>query len=70
MPTNRQEKPRRSGTVGADTGYLQSYAREMAWREDTRREPNGILYLLVASAALAHPVSREWKGYWQKRANP
>ncbi len=33
---------------------------------DTRRKPNGMLYLLVASAALAHPVSREWKGYWQR----
>ncbi len=43
-----------------------SYAREMAWREDPRRKPNGMLYLLVASAALAHPVSREWKGYWQR----
>ena len=31
-----------------------------------RRKPNGMLYLLVASAALAHPVSREWKGYWQR----
>ncbi len=27
----------------------------MAWREDTRRKPNGMLYLLVASTALAHP---------------
>ena len=49
--------------------YLHSYAREMAWREDTRRKPNGMLYLLVASAALAHPVSREWKGYWQRSAD-
>jgi hypothetical protein len=46
--------------------YLQAYAREMAWREDTRRQPNGSLYLLVVTAALAHPVSRQWKGYWQR----
>ena len=46
--------------------YLHSYAREMAWREDNRRVPNGTLYALVASAALTHPVSREWKGYWQR----
>ena len=38
--------------------YLHSYAREMAWREDTRRKPNGMLYVLAASAALTHPVSR------------
>jgi len=46
--------------------YLQSYANEAAWREDNRRKPNGTLYLLTASAAMAHPVSREWKGYWQR----
>ena len=46
--------------------YLGAYAREMAWREDTRRMPNGALHGLVAGAALAHPVSRVWKGYWQR----
>ena len=46
--------------------YLQSYANEMSWREDNRRKPNGTLYLLAAGAALGHPVSREWKGYWQR----
>jgi transposase-like protein len=46
--------------------YLRSYANEMAWREDNRRKPNGTLYLLVAGAALAHSVSRQWKGYWQR----
>jgi transposase-like protein len=46
--------------------YLQSYANEAAWREDYRRTPNGALYLLVICAALDHPVSRKWKGYWQR----
>jgi len=46
--------------------YLHQYANEMAWREDHRRKPNGDLYQLVAGAALAHSVSREWKGYWQR----
>ena len=27
--------------------YLHSYANEMAWREDNRREPNGTQYLLA-----------------------
>ncbi len=49
--------------------YLHSYANEMAWREDYRREPNGTQYLMVAAAALGHPVSREWKGYWQRSPN-
>lgn len=48
--------------------YLSSYAGEMAWREDNRRKSNGEQYLLVTHAALTHPVSRQWKGYWQRRA--
>ena len=46
--------------------YLKAYAREMAWREDHRRVSNGEQYLMVANAALTHPVSRQWKGYWQR----
>jgi transposase-like protein len=48
--------------------YLKAYAREMAWREDHRRVSNGEQYLKVANAALTHPVSRQWKGYWQRSA--
>jgi transposase-like protein len=48
--------------------HLNAYAREMAWREDHRRVSNGEQYLMVAAAALAHPVSRQWKGYWQRSA--
>jgi transposase-like protein len=44
--------------------YLSAYASEMAWREDNRRVSNGELYLMAANASLAHPVSRQWKGYW------
>lgn len=46
--------------------YLGAYAREMAWREDTRRQPNGTLHEMMIGAALAHPISRAWKGYWQR----
>ncbi|WP_043339636.1 IS1595 family transposase [Belnapia moabensis] len=49
--------------------YLGAYAREMAWREDTRRRPNGTLHGLAAAAALGHPVSRIWAGYWQRAVN-
>ncbi len=49
--------------------YLLAYAREMAWRENNRRISNGEQYLLAANAALAHPVSRQWKGYWQRAAS-
>lgn len=48
--------------------YLGAYAMEMAWREDNRRVSNGEQFLLATGAALAHPVSRQWKGYWQRKA--
>ena len=48
--------------------YLSAYANEMAWREDNRRVSNGQLYLMATGAALTHPVSRQWKGYWQRAA--
>jgi len=47
--------------------YLSAYAMEMAWREDNRRMNNGDQFLAVTGAALSHPVSAQWKGYWQKR---
>jgi transposase-like protein len=47
--------------------YLASYACEIAWREDHRRASNGAQYLMAVAASLAHPVSRQWKGYWQRR---
>ncbi|MFG1189243.1 IS1595 family transposase [Xanthobacter flavus] len=46
--------------------YLGAYSAEMAWREDHRRVSNGEQYLMTVGAALAHPVSRVWKGYWQR----
>jgi transposase-like protein len=49
--------------------YLSAYANEMAWREDNRRVANGGLYQMAAAAAMGHPVSRQWKGYWQRAVN-
>jgi transposase-like protein len=46
--------------------YLAAYAAEMDWREDNRRVSNGEQYLFIVNAALAHPVSVQWKGYWQR----
>ncbi len=48
--------------------YLGAYAREMSWREDNRRVSNGGQMLVVTEAALASLPSRQWKGYWQRRA--
>jgi hypothetical protein len=48
--------------------YLAAYAAEMDWREDNRRISNGEQFSAIVSAAVHHPVSRQWKGYWQRRA--
>ena len=46
--------------------HLGAYASGMAWREDRRRIANGSLHEAATLAALAHPVSRVWTGYWQR----
>lgn len=46
--------------------YLAMYAGEMAWRENNRRVSNGEQYALAVGAAMAHGVSRVWKGYNQR----
>lgn len=46
--------------------YLNSYANEMAWRENNRRASNGAQYLMTVHAVAHHPVSQQWKGYWQR----
>lgn len=48
--------------------YLAAYAAEMGWREDRRRISNGEQFLAATAAALGHPVSRKWKGYWERAA--
>ncbi|MEC9368413.1 MAG: IS1595 family transposase [Pseudomonadota bacterium] len=48
---------------------LAAYAHQAAWLEDHRRLSNGALAFRALGLALAHPVSRNWKGYWQREAN-
>ena len=48
--------------------YVGFYAAEVAWREDRRRMPNGAQHHAATAAALSHPVSRVWAGYWQRQA--
>lgn len=50
--------------------YLGQYASEMAWREDRRGVSNGDQFSAVVEAAALHPVSRNWKGYWQRQTQP
>ncbi|MGO8954132.1 MAG: IS1595 family transposase [Rhodomicrobium sp.] len=49
--------------------YLQAYATEMAWREDTRRQSNGNQFAMLVSAAAIAPKSGQWCGYWQRKAS-
>ena len=42
------------------------YAAEAAWKEDKRRLSNGDAFRRTAKLALASPVSRQWKGYWER----
>lgn len=46
--------------------YLHQYAVHAAWLEDHRRESNGDLTTRVVRNAMAAPVSRVFKGYWQR----
>jgi transposase-like protein len=46
--------------------YLYQYAAHAAWCEDHRRSSNGDNAKTVLVDALSHPVSRVWKGYWQR----
>lgn len=48
--------------------YLHQYANHAAWLEDNRRTDNGTLAHIVVSNAMGAPVSRNWKGYWQRAA--
>lgn len=46
--------------------YLAQYANHAAWLEDHRRLSNGELAGRLAALSMQHPVSRNWKGYWQR----
>jgi len=46
--------------------YLDWYAADLAWREDQRRLDFRVHAKRVLASALAHPVSRNMAGYWQR----
>ncbi len=51
-----------------DGRHLGAYAVHAAWLEDHRDESNGALADRLIGKVLATSVSRNWKGYWQRRA--
>jgi transposase-like protein len=48
--------------------HLHQYAAHAAWLEDHRRDDNGAIAHRMVRLSMAHPVSRNWKGYWQRAA--
>ncbi len=48
--------------------YLHQYAAHAAWCEDHREESAKTLVQRTVRNAMASPVSRNWKGYWQRAA--
>ena len=48
--------------------YLHQYANHAAWLEDNRRNSNGENAYGLIECAMLSPVSRVWKGYWQRNA--
>jgi len=45
--------------------YLANYANEAAYREDTRRLPNGAIFTDITRKCAHTKTSRDWCGYWQ-----
>lgn len=51
---------------GVSPKYLHQYSAHAAWLEDHRRRSNGTNAMATVANAMAHPVSRNWAGYWQR----
>lgn len=52
---------------GVSARHLHAYASHAAWMEDHRRMDNGALAKRALRLAMVHPVSRAWKGRWQRQ---
>lgn len=44
---------------------LASYANEAAYREDTRRESNGAIFMDIVKKCARTRAHHDWCGYWQ-----
>lgn len=53
---------------GVSPKYLQQYSAHAAWLEDHRSRSNGENAHATVALSMAHDVSRNWKGYWQRVA--
>jgi transposase-like protein len=48
--------------------YLHQYAAHAAWLEDHRTMDNGAMVSSALGLSLNHPKSKDWCGYWQRKA--
>ena len=48
-----------------DNNYIDRYANEAAFREDTRRKSNGWIFSNILTGCATHLPSRDFCGYWQ-----
>ena len=48
-----------------NNNYVDRYANEAAYREDTRRKPNGFIFKDILGRCAMHLPSRDFCGYWQ-----
>lgn len=48
--------------------YLLHYATQAAWFESHRMKRNGSLFYRLIRNAMAAAISRDFKGYWQRKA--
>ena len=45
--------------------YLANYANEAAYREDSRRLPNGSIFMDIVTKCAQTITNKDWCGYWQ-----
>ncbi len=45
--------------------YLANYANEAAYREDSRRLPNGSIFMDIVAKCAQTITNKDWCGYWQ-----
>ena len=64
LRTHAPDDPGQQHRVGPI--YLRGYAAHAAWLEDHRKTSNGGLVDRLIMNGLLAPVSRAWKGYWQR----
>jgi len=62
----RAERPIVEAKATTAGPYLIRFAQEASWREDHRRDPNGVQVDRVVALAMRNKPSVDFCGYWQR----